>query len=329
MSGSQAGGDADQAISLLQPGSVTPWLSVIVPTYNGSKYIRQTLDSILSQGDPGIEIIAIDDGSTDETVELLNQYSGKLNLRVISRGRVGNWVANTNYGMSLAAGEYVCFLHQDDYWLPSRLKKLKSLTLSYPQAVLLLHSSYFVDKRNRVTGSWTCPFPRRTGLVSAEYVFRRLVVQNFIAIPAPIFKRQACIDAGGLDESLWYTADWKFWLKISTLGDWVYHPEPLAAFRIHEESQTISGSAAGRNHTAQMKAVLKMALPAVQQNDPLRRLARYSVHVNHSLAHYFYGGKFPARRLLMHGFSLGPIGLLRYFRYSRIVERVTARLSLT
>ena len=311
------------------PGGPRPWLSVIVPTYNGANYLRQTLDSVLSQSDPEIEIIAVDDGSTDGTVELLKHYSRILNLRIVSRGRVGNWVANTNFGLSLATGEYACFLHQDDYWLPSRLEKLKALTLSYPQAVLLLHSSYFVDKDNRVTGSWNCPFPRRTGVIPANYAFRRLVVQNFIAIPAPIFKRRACIEAGGLDETLWYTADWKFWLKLATLGDWIYLPEPLAAFRIHSKSQTISGSAAGRNHSAQMKAVLKGVLPAVRHNDPLRRLARYSVHVNHSLAHYFYGGKLPLRRLFVQGISLGPVGLLRYFRYSRIVERVTARLSLT
>lgn len=97
-----------------------PWLSVIVPTYNGAAYLAQTLASIECQVDGNIEVIAVDDGSSDATLAILNAYSSRLPIRTIRRGRIGNWVANTNFGLAEARGEYVSFLHQDDLWLPGR-----------------------------------------------------------------------------------------------------------------------------------------------------------------------------------------------------------------
>ena len=304
-----------------------PWLSVIVPTYNGGAFLPRALDSIASQTRSDIEVIAIDDGSSDDTLRVLESYRNRLNLKIISRGRVGNWVANTNYALRRARGEYACFLHQDDFWLPDRIIRLRAAAQNHSDAVLILHPSQFVDATGKVTGNWTCPFPKRQSLLNSDYVFRRLIVQNFIAIPSPIFKRQAACAAGLLDESLWYTADWKFWLALAMLGPWAYLPEPLTAFRVHLGSQTAMGAA--RSQAAQLKSVLKSALPAIGKDDSLRRVARYSVHVNQSLAHCFFRGKYPPTRLLLRGVRLGPVDFIRYLRYSRILERVSARFSTT
>ena len=319
------GAQASSAKKLAE--TVAPWLSVIVPTYNGAAYLPRALDSIANQTGPDIEVIAIDDGSTDDTVKVLESYQTRLNLKVVSRGRVGNWVSNTNYALSLARGEYACFLHQDDFWLPGRISQMRKLAQGQPNAVVILHPSQFVDAEGKITGNWNCPFPKRAGLLDSDYVFRRLIVQNFIAIPSPIFKREAACSAGLLDESLWYTADWKFWLALAKLGPWAYLPEPLAAFRIHLGSQTATGAA--RSQAAQLKSVLKSALPAIGADDSLRRVARYSVHVNQSLAHCFFRGKYPPTRLLLRGVRLGPVDFVRYLRYSRILERVSARFSAT
>lgn len=305
--------------------TATPWLSVIVPTYNGAAFLPRALDSIASQTGPDIEVIAIDDGSTDETVKLLESYQTRLNLKIISRGRVGNWVSNTNHALRLARGQYACFLHQDDFWLPERIARMREAARDHSAAVVILHPSQFVDAAGKITGNWNCPFPKKTGLLKSEYVFRRLIVQNFIAIPSPMFKREAACSTGLLDESLWYTADWKFWLALATLGPWAYLPEPLAAFRIHLGSQTATGAA--RSQAAQLKSVLKSALPAIGTDDSLRRVARYSIHVNQSLAHCFFRGKYPPTKLLLRGVRLGPIDFVRYLRYSRILERVSARFS--
>ncbi|MGL5806383.1 MAG: glycosyltransferase family 2 protein, partial [Xenococcaceae cyanobacterium] len=89
------------------------WLSVLIPTYNGANYLASALDSIIAQKETafeGIEYIIVDDGSTDETLKIINSYQDKLPLKIIQRQRQGNWVANTNYALSVASADRVCFL---------------------------------------------------------------------------------------------------------------------------------------------------------------------------------------------------------------------------
>ena len=80
--------------------------------------LADALESVAQEGDPAIEVVAIDDGSTDGTPDLLAEFAARLPMTVVRR-RVGNWAANTNYGLELARGEWACVLHQDDYWLPA------------------------------------------------------------------------------------------------------------------------------------------------------------------------------------------------------------------
>src|SRR4051794_34434355 len=116
-----------------------PWLSIIMPTYNGEAFLESAIESVLSQADSRIEIIAVDDGSTDSTIQILESYRGKMALSIFERGRIGSWVANTNYGLEQAQGDYVCFLHQDDLWLDDRLRTLKSRIDESRSAVMFLH----------------------------------------------------------------------------------------------------------------------------------------------------------------------------------------------
>jgi hypothetical protein len=305
-----------------------PWLSVIVPTYNGAPYLAQALASIEGQHASGLEVIAVDDGSTDATLAVLESYAHRLPLRVFARSRVGNWVANTNYGLVEARGRYVCFLHQDDLWLPGRLRVLRSLLAREPQAALLLHPSRYVDARGRWLGVWRCPLPARR--LGPGLVVERLLVQNFIAVPAPLFSREAALRAGGMDESLWYTADWDFWLKLAAAGPTVYHPRPLAAFRIHPLSQTAQGVARADDMRRQMETVLAKHLARWEAAHPGRdevgQAARLSAAVNHALAACAHGRRPNVLGLARRFLALGPAGWYRFFRDSRLVERVTARL---
>ncbi len=81
-----------------------PWISVIIPTYQGERFLAQALESIAQQWDDTIEVIAIDDGSTDNTLAILKQYATRLALRVLAYEHTGNWVQNTNRALNLARG---------------------------------------------------------------------------------------------------------------------------------------------------------------------------------------------------------------------------------
>lgn len=308
-----------------------PWLSVVMPTYNGAAYLAAALESIAAQKDAAIEILALDDGSTDETLSVLRNYAARLPLQVVERGRVGSWVANTNYGLSLTHGEYVCFLHQDDCWLPGRLAALKTQVAAHPGVVLFLHAALFIDGTGSRLGVWRCPLPHTYRPLTSDRVRERLLVQNFIAIPSPLFRREAALQVGGMDERLWYTADWDFWLKLAAVGETLYDPRPRACFRIHVLSQTMRQSGDDAKFRRQLEAVLHRHLSAhprgagsVQPSLPV--LAEFSAEVNSALAGSLHRRRSDWLALLRHGLRLGPEGWHRFLRDSRIVERVLARL---
>jgi GT2 family glycosyltransferase len=305
-----------------------PWLSVIMPLYNGAAYLAQALASIECQADGDIEVIAVDGGSSDATLAILNAYSSRLSIRTIRPGGTSSWVTKTNLGLSEARGEYASFLHHDDVWLPGRLRLLRQLLVQEPQAALLIHPSRYIDIRGRWLGVWRSPL--NAGRWESETVIEQLLVQNFIAVPAPLFAREAALRVGGLNESLWYTADWDFWLKMAALGPTVYHPKPLAAFRIHSLSQTAQGVARAEEMRRQIESVLNKHLSRWEAAHPERKevgqAARLSMELNHALAACAYGDR-PRLLTLARGFlALGPEGWHRFFRDSRILERVAAQV---
>lgn len=306
----------------------TPWLSVVMPTYNGEAFLIAALESIIAQQDGGdFEVIAVDDGSTDGTMAALAAYSSRLPLRIVRRPRTGNWVASTNHGLAVARGEYACLLHQDDLWMDGRLRALRATLDGAPDAALVVHPSWFVDARGARLGRWRCPLP--PGSVDPALVRERLIVQNFLAIPAPLFRRELALQAGGMDESLWYTADWDLWLNLSSRGAVLHHPEPLAAFRIHAASQTAQGSARAGDLRLQLTTVLRRHLPAAAAGNPgLASVAEFSVELNLALAGGLHRRAAPWARLSTSFLALGPSGWKRYLRDSRIAERVGARLRL-
>lgn len=301
-----------------------PWLSVIIPTYNGSKYLASTLNSVVVQQDEQIECVVIDDGSTDNTLKIVESYQDKLNITLITKARQGNWVANTNHALSVANGKYACFLHQDDMWLQGRLQSIKNAIAFYPQASLYLHDAVFIDSKGKPLGLWQCPFGKER-LIPLEEMKERLVVQNFIAIPSPIFERQTALEVGTLDSELWYTADWDFWLKLASQGDTYYIPKSLAAFRVHGDSQTIRRSSGIAEFRQQMRSVVGQHLHPKSKREVVK-VAFFSTEVNTTLAAMVHGESPNLIKLGLNFLALGPMGWRRYWQDSRIQERIFARL---
>jgi len=309
-----------------------PWLSVLIPTYNGEDYLPLALDSIAIQGDDDIECIAIDDGSTDATMSILSKYRNKLPIRIMQRERQGNWVANTNYGLSFAEGSYLCFLHQDDLWLRDRLRVMKRLILQFPNVGFFLHSTQYLDDKGNHLGYWRCPLPAYPKITTSNLMVEKLLVQNFIAIPAPIIKRSLAQQVGGLDKDYWYTADWDFWLKIAGCSDVIYDPRPLSGFRIHSSSQTILRSSQAKDFREQLEQVAKKhftlwgAAATGQRKEKVHKVMDFSVEVNIALASTVHGQNSNLIRLFVAFLLLGPAGWHRYLQDSRIGERISSRL---
>ncbi len=306
-----------------------PWLTVAMTTYNAGVYLKAALDSVAAQADDGVEVVVVDDGSADDTIAILESYRRRLDLRVIARSHTGNWIASMNEGLHTGRGRYACFLHHDDVWLPGRLEAARSAVAGDPEAVLLMSPSWFVDPAGARLNLWRCPLPEGRS-PSPEFVVERLLVQNFIAVPAPVFRRGVALEVGGLDEENWHSADWDFWLKLAAAGPTTYVGRPLTGYRIHPVAATWRGTGRAAAYRWQMDNVLDRHFAAWEGRRPARRavqrVARLSVEANLCLAAYAHGHRPGWSGVAGRFLALGPAGWHRYFRDSRIVERVGARL---
>lgn len=303
-----------------------PWLSVIVPTFNGAAYLPIALDSVLTQSSDGLEVIAVDDGSTDGTLEILARYRNRLPLTVVER-RVGNWAANSNLGLQQAHGEWACFLHQDDVWMPGRLDGIRPCLDRQP--ALVLHAANFIDASGRTTGRWTCPLPPGPAGSPPEKTVARLLVQNFVPLPAATFRRDDALRVGELDPDLWFTADWDLWLKLAGLGRTTYVPKALAAFRLHGQSQTVVRSGRSVEMRQQYQAVFDAHWPLwrdrLAASGRVAAAARLAREINVGLAARHHGEAVDWSNLSAAA-AVGPGTWAYCLRNSRLLERVVGRL---
>jgi glycosyltransferase involved in cell wall biosynthesis len=305
-----------------------PWLSVIVPSHNGERWLAAALQSVVDQKDGGIEVIVIDGSASDASLEIVDSFSDKLLIRAQRRPDLRSWTAKTNFGVEQARADRICILHQDDLWLPTRCAEIRKWLSTQSDGVMHLHPCYIIDESARRLGLWRCPLPAGEFPVPAHILIERLLVQNFIGIPAPIIRRDAYLSVGGLDNALWYTADWDLYLKLAAIGNVYYHSTPLACFRIHRNSLTVSGSRNSLDFRNQHKVIVDRHADKVS---PISRadilpVAAASIDVNAALAAVMAGQLSQLSKAFVAILMLGPRGMRRYFYYSRIVDRVFPRL---
>ena len=302
-----------------------PWLSVIMPLHDGAQWIGQTLESVAAQA-AGIEVIAIDSSPDEKTARIVEGFSHRLDLKLLRRSDLKPWTTKTNLAAETAGADHIAMLHQDDLWLPGRAAEIRRWIEGTPQACLHLAPTAILDKDGRVLGRWRCPL--KAGAVGSEALLERLIVQNFVSVPAPVIRRDAWLASGGMDTDLWYTADWDLWLKLAEQGEIHYHPEVTTGFRVHGASLTMSGSRASDDFRAQMNVVLNRHLPRLpaRTGRRVRKLAEASIAINCSLARIAAGSRLAFLSALAALVRLGPAGVGRYLRFSRILERSLPRL---
>lgn len=303
-----------------------PWLTVIMPTHHGAEWIDGSLGSLVEHGSNGIEILVLDSSSNPDTLSAVDRFSNRLHIRVLDPGDRVMWHAKTNLGVEEARADHVCWLHQDDLWLPGRSTAVRRWIEAHPDAALHLGNSLIVDRAGKPMGRWKCPFDRE-GVLRPDWLLERLLVQNFVAAPTPVYRRDAYLAVGGLDESLWYTADWDLWLKLQAAGVVCFHPEVTAAFRIHGSSLTVSGSRNPADFREQMQIVLDRHLPRLKaQVEAVHRTSNASIEVNTALAAAAGGDMTQLRRAARALLSLRPSEWIRFWRDSRLMDRLIPRL---
>jgi len=298
-----------------------PWLSVVMPVHHGERWLDATFQSIVGGDARDIEVIFIDSSADCLSVEIAEKYQDRLHIIIHRRADLKPWTDKTNYGVATARADHIVMLHQDDIWLPNRIEQLRQWIDAAPAASVQFAPTAIIDHAGRTMGIWRCPL--EAGPVVRDTLLSRLLVQCFVSVPAPVFRRDAFIASGGMESALWYTADWDLWLKLATAGSAIYRSEVTTGFRVHGQSLTITGSRVSEDFEAQLQRVLDRH---TTNDHPRSRLADASVRINVDLAEAASGSGWALLRVLRTMAALGPVSLVRYLRYSRLLERSLPRL---
>lgn len=211
-----------------------PLVSVVLPVFNAAPYLRQAIDSVLDQNYPNIELIAVDDGSTDGSREILAEYGSR--LRVVFQHNLGPAAAR-NLGVRASTGSFVAFLDADDLWLPGKLAGQVRYMLGHPSTKITFGQFAFWEPGADGTFPQPHQFLHRpeTWQIAQElsgWIYVELLEDSVIHIITAMIQREVFDALGGFDESLRGGSDYDFWLRASVLFPAHKLPTCMALYRI-------------------------------------------------------------------------------------------------
>ena len=211
-----------------------PSITIVTPSLNQGSFIEATIISVLSQKYPKLEYIIADGGSTDNTLDVLQKYSGA--VKWYSKKDNGQTEAINN-GMRMATGEVVTYLNADDILLPGSLLLAAEIFTKQKNIQWLTGQCRIIDEKGKDIRPIIALY-KNLLLYSRSY--RGLLVTNYISQPATFWRRSLMEQCGLFDESLHYVMDYEYWLRLwKTTPPFVLHKD-LAGFRIQSNSKTTS-----------------------------------------------------------------------------------------
>jgi glycosyltransferase involved in cell wall biosynthesis len=216
--------------------SAGPLVSVIIPTHDRAKFVDLAVGSVLSQTYPRIEVIVVDDGSTDNTWDVLKKYEGKIEYVYQERSERSK---ARNHGFRHSAGEYICFLDSDDLWLPTKIEKQVEVLNENLEVGAVYAGVQFIDKKGDPCGAeivWDAP--------KRQALYEDLMTHNVITgTTSSVMFRRSCLNRVGLfDESMNTCEDLELYLRVARSFKLHKIDLPLVKFRIHGENTQSHGS---------------------------------------------------------------------------------------
>jgi len=208
----------------------SPLISIVIPSYNQAKYIAYNLDSILAQTYTNFEVIFIDDGSKDNTAEILKNYTEKdSRIKYFYQNNSERAVARS-HGISKAAGKYVCLVDSDDTWLPHKLETQLAVMENDPEIILCYAPVNRIDPENKPLKNATRQQEGYSGLI-----YKHLLMRNFIPSVTPMIRASVLKNIGEQVTDFIPYEDWDFWLRLSRCGKFHHIKEALGNYRLHPQ----------------------------------------------------------------------------------------------
>jgi glycosyltransferase involved in cell wall biosynthesis len=274
-------------------------VTVIIPTHNYAEYLSEALESVLAQDYSPLQIIVIDDGSTDETSAVVERYIQR-GVEYVYQENSGPGPAR-NEGIRRARGSVVAFLDADDTWLPDKISLQIAHLRAHPELGLVGSAGFDCDRTNRPTGVRVAP------AIEAEMAFERLLVRNFVQ-PSGAIVPKPCLDAVGGFKSMRFGEDWDLWLRIAQRYPIGFVQKPL--FRRREHPANLSFEV-GKRLLASYEAIAASHLPAAEpawMRPVIRRRLRSTAHF-YAAGHAMTYSRPRVAQLLLSSLWLDPFSL--------------------
>jgi glycosyltransferase involved in cell wall biosynthesis len=276
-----------------------PLVSIVIPSYNHERYLGPAIESILAQDYRSIELIVIDDGSTDGSPGILKGYGTRFHWEIQPNS---GQVATLNRGWLMSRGEILGYLSADDLLLPGAVSSAVSALEQNPDAALAYCDFNLIDPNSAVVRRVRAP----------EFDYREMLTK-MICPPGPgaFFRRSAFEEAG-----LWHTGfkqmlDYEYWLRLGLHGRFVRIPEVLAAYRVHPGSQSFAA-------TTRIRPEEPIKIIEAYFDGPLvphdlrdaRTEALSTAHLHSAHLHFRIGNYVRGLAAIRHGLALHPRNML-------------------
>ena len=202
-------------------------VSVVIPSYNQAKFIGATLESVVSQGHPDLEVLVYDGGSTDETLSILQRYEDK--IQFVSQ-RDGGQADAINQGLQQATGDVLAFLNSDDIYYPHALERVVDYFGANPDCLILYGDAYHLYEDGSIMEQY----------YTEPWSYPRLLEICYLCQPAVFWQREVIEHFGIFDDTLHYALDYDYWLRVGREIDFSYlQGTYLAGSRLHEDTKTL------------------------------------------------------------------------------------------
>jgi hypothetical protein len=210
-------------------------VSIVIPAYNQERFVAQAIASALGQTHPSVEVIVVDDGSTDRTGKIAESFDGHANLTVVRQPN-GGLPAARNRGLAEARGDFVCFLDSDDYLTPTYLERLLQPLVADAAVAMAYCDVQMVDLEGKPTGEFSVATARR---ILTGDIFESLLIGGYFPPHTVVLRRSVLLDAGPFDLALGGHADYELWLRLSALGHRAHYVDArLACYRVYDGSMS-------------------------------------------------------------------------------------------
>jgi len=208
-----------------------PTISLVTPSLNQGNFLRATIESVLAQEVPGLDLFVQDGGSTDGTLAILRSYEGR--VAFVSEKDRGQADA-INRGLRRARGEVLGYLNSDDVLRPGALSAVGEAFAAHPEVLFVWGRAAYLDAEGRTVSPY----------LVREDALACLADSCFVAQPAAFFRRKVWEEVGEFDETLHHTMDYDYWLRIAARygpSCGLFLDRELAGARLHEDAKTVAG----------------------------------------------------------------------------------------